>query len=121
MLGDVLSMSAAAPSRLMLRQTRFLARQTTKRHASTTEAAKDKAKDTAVKSKETASNVQSKASEGLSKVTSSGSSALSGATQGASNAVARIGGRARGLYSFVECESRLSYSAYGIPPTQLSS
>lgn len=73
MLGGTVSMSTAAPSRLMLRQTRLFARQTARRHASTTEAAKD----AAAKSKETASNVQSKASEGLSRVTSSGGSALS--------------------------------------------
>lgn len=109
MLGDFISMSAAAPSRLMLRQFRLVGRQTTRRHASTTDAAKD----AAAKSKETASNVQSKASEGLSRVTSSEGSALSGAAQGVSNAISRIGGRTGRLISFVECESDLSNFSCG--------
>lgn len=83
---------------MMLRHTRFIARQTSRRHASTTEAAKD----TAAKSKETASNIQSKASQGLSRVTSSAGPALSGAAQGVSNAAGRIGGRTGRLIGFVQ-------------------
>ena len=97
-------MSAVASHRSMLRHTRFIARQTTRRHASTTEAAKDTAANTAAKTKETASNVQTKASQGLSRVTTSAGSGLSRASQGISKAVGRIGGRTGRLISFVECE-----------------
>ena len=97
-------MSAVAPHRSMLRHTRFIARQTTRRHASTTEAAKDTAANTAAKTKETASNVQTKASQGLSRVTTSAGSGLSRASQGISKAIGRIGGRTGRLISFVECE-----------------
>ena len=97
-------MSAIAPPRLMLRHTRFVARQTTRRHASTTEAAKEAIQNTAAKSKETASNVESQASQGLSRVTSSAGSALSGAAQSASNVAGRIGGRTGRLIGFVQCE-----------------
>ncbi|KAF6234904.1 hypothetical protein HO173_006834 [Letharia columbiana] len=82
----------------MLRHTRFIARQTTRRHASTTEAAKD----TATKSKETASNATSKASQGLSRVTSSAGPAVSGAAQGVSKAIGNIGGRTGRMISFVQ-------------------
>lgn len=109
MLGDLSSMSAVAPHRSMLRHTRFIARQTTRRHASTTEAAKN----TAAKTKETASNVQSKASQGLSRVTTSASSGLSRASQGISNAISRIGGRTGRLISFVECELNFSCDQLG--------
>ncbi|KAK3168390.1 hypothetical protein OEA41_004837 [Lepraria neglecta] len=95
-------MSAIAPPRMMLRHTRFIARQTSRRHASTTEAAKD----TAAKPKETASNIQSKASQGLSRVTSSAGPALSGAAQGVSNAAGRIGGRTGRLIGFVQCDDK---------------
>ena len=103
-LGDLSSMSAVASHRSMLRHTRFITRQTTRRHASTTEAAKDTAANTAAKTKETASNVQTKASQGLSRVTTSAGSGLSRASQGISKAVGRIGGRTGRLISFVECE-----------------
>ncbi|CAF9918997.1 hypothetical protein IMSHALPRED_004494 [Imshaugia aleurites] len=83
---------------MMLRHTRFIARQTTRRHASTTEAAKD----TAAKSKETASNATSKASQGLSKVTSSAGPAASGAAQRVSKAIGNIGGRTGRMISFVQ-------------------
>lgn len=99
----------------MLRHSRFVARQTTRRHASTTEAAKN----TAAKSKETASNVTSKASEGLSKVTSSGGSALSGAAQGVSRTLGNIGGRTGKLMSFVQCESGSLDSSEGYRAGQL--
>ena len=102
-------MSAVAPHRSMLRHTRFIARQTTRRHASTTEAAKD----TAAKTKETASNVQSKASQGLSRVTTSASSGLSRASQGIGKAISRIGGRTGRLISFVECELNFSCDQLG--------
>lgn len=93
-------MSAPAPSRLMLRHTRFIARQTNRRHASTTEATKD----AAAKSRETASNATSKASQGLSRVTSSAGPALSGAAQRVTSILGRIGGRTGRLISFAECE-----------------
>lgn len=101
-------MSAVAPHRSMLRHTRFIARQSTRRHASTTEAAKNTAANTAAKTKETASNVQTKASQGLSRVTTSASSGLSRASQGISTAISRIGGRTGRLISFVECELNFS-------------
>lgn len=93
-------MSNTAPSRLMLRHSRFAARQTTRRNASTTEVVKD----TAAKSKEKASDVTSKASQGLSRVSSSGGSAVSGAAQGVSRTLGNIGGRTGKLISFVQCE-----------------
>ena len=102
-------MSATAPPRVMLRHSRFIARQTTRRNASTTEAAKD----TAAKSKETASNIQSKSSQGLSRVTSSAGPALSGAAQRVSTAVGRIGGRTGRLIGFVECECELAFGPIG--------
>ena len=102
-------MSAVAPHRSMLRHTRFIARQTTRRHASTTEAAKNTAANAAAKTKETASNAQTKASQGLSRVTTSASSGLSRASQGISTAISRIGGRTGRLISFVECELDSSY------------
>lgn len=96
-------LSAVAP-RVMLRHSRFVARQTIRRHASTTEAASSAAS----KSKDAASNATSKASEGLSKVTSSAGPALRGAAQGVSTAVGRIGGRIGGpagrVIGLVECE-----------------
>ena len=110
MLGNLSSMSAVAPHRSMLRHSRFIARQTTRRHASTTEAANN----TAAKTKETASNVQSKASQGLSRVTTSASSGLSRASQGIGKAISRIGGRTGRLISFVECESNFSYDQSGL-------
>ncbi|KAL6713846.1 ATP synthase subunit G atp20 [Lecanora helva] len=91
-------MSGPAPSRLMLRHTRLIARNTTQRFASTTEAAKD----AAAKSKETASNATSQASQGLSRVSSSAGSALSGAAQRATTLLGRIGGRTGRLISLVE-------------------
>ena len=93
-------MPTAAPSRIMLRHTRFIARQTTRRHASTTEAAKDMA----AKSKETASDVTSKTSQGLSRVTSSAGPAVSGAAQRVSKAIGNIGGRTGRMISFMQCE-----------------
>ena len=102
MPGHLSTVSTAALSRMMLRHTRFIARQTTRRHASNIEVAKD----TAAKSKETASNATSKSSEGLSKVTSSAGSAVSGAAQRVSKAVGNIGGRTGRMISFVQCESR---------------
>ena len=116
MLGDLSSMSAVAPHRSMLRHTRFIARQTTRRHASTIEAAKD----TAAKTKETASNVQSKASQGLSRVTTSASSGLSRASQGIGKAISRIGGRTGRLISFVECELNFSCDQLGALASPLS-
>lgn len=97
----------------MLRHTRFVVRQTTRRHASTTEAAKD----TTVKSKEAVSNASSKTSQGLSRVTSSAGPAVSGAAQGVSKAIGNIGGRTGRTISFVQCESEpiissLDYSAH---------
>ncbi|MCJ1460004.1 ATP synthase subunit G atp20, partial [Mycoblastus sanguinarius] len=91
-------MSIPAGPRLMLRQTRFIARQITRRHASTTETASN----AAAKSKETASDATSKASQGLSRVTSSAGPALSGAAQGVNKALGRIGGRTGRLISLVE-------------------
>lgn len=93
-------MSTAAPSRIMFRHTRFIARQTTRRHASTTEAAKD----TAAKSKEKASDVTSKTSQGLSRVTSSAGPAVGGAAQRVSKAIGNVGGRTGRMISFVQCE-----------------
>jgi hypothetical protein len=115
MSGALSFMSAAAPSRLMLRHSRFGARHTARRHASTTEVAKN----TAAKSKETASNVTSKASEGLSRVTSSGGSALSGAAQGVNKTLGNIGGRLGSLINIVQCESESLNSSDGYRAGQL--
>ena len=98
-------MSTAAPSRIMFRHTRYVARQTTRRHASTTEAAKD----TAAKSKETASNTTSKTSHGLSRVTSSAAPAVSGAAQRVSKLIGNIGGRTGRMISFVQCKPGLVF------------
>ncbi|KAM0806354.1 P-loop containing nucleoside triphosphate hydrolase protein [Usnea florida] len=83
---------------MMLRHPRFVVRQSTRRHASTTEAAKD----TTVKSKEAVSNASSKTSQGLSRVTSSAGPAVSGAAQGVSKAIGNIGGRTGRIISFVQ-------------------
>ena len=114
MSGHLSSMSTTAPSRIMLRHTRFIVRQT-RRHASTTEAAKD----TAAKTKETASNVTSKASGGLSRVTSSTGPAVSRAAQAASKAISNIGGRTGRMISFVQCESKLATRSQGHSANQL--
>ena len=92
-------MSSATTPRLIFRHTRFVGRQTCRRHASTQEAASNGVS----KAKDTASNVQSKASQGLSRVTSSAGPAISGATQGISRTLGRVGGRTGRLISFVEC------------------
>ena len=89
----------------MFRHTRYIARQTTRRHASTTEAAKD----TAAKSKEIASNATSKASQGLSRVTSSAGPSVSGAAQRVSKLIGNIGGRTGRLISFVQCKPRIVF------------
>ena len=104
--GHLSYMLTAAQSRMMLRHTRFVVRQTTRRHASTTEAAKD----TTVKSKEAVSNATSKTSQGLSSVTSSAGPAVSGAAQRASKAIGNIGGRTGRIISFVQCESEPTIS-----------
>ena len=94
------SMTKAAPPRMMLRHARMIARQSPRRHASTTEAAKE----AAVKSKATASDATSKASQGLSRVTSSAGPAVSGATHRVTKAIGNIGGRTGRMISFVQCE-----------------
>ena len=109
-------MSTAAPSRIMFRHTRYIARQTTRRHASTTEAAKD----TAAKSNETASNATSKASQGLSRVTSSAGPAVSGAAQRVSKLIGNIGGRTGRVISFVQCKPRLVFRPQSHSADQLS-
>ena len=108
-------MLAVAPSRMMLRHTRFVVRQSTRRHASTTEAAKE----TTVKSKEAVSNASSKTSQGLSRVTSSAGPAVSGAAQGVSKAIGNIGGRTGRIISFAQCESETKISSYGYSVHQL--
>ena len=87
----------------MLRHTRFIARQNSRRYVSTIE----EAKHTAAKSQETVSNATSQASQGLSKVTSSAGPALSGAAQGISRTLGNIGGRTGKVISFVEGECKL--------------
>ena len=114
MPGHLSFMSTAAPSRIMLRHTRFIARQT-RRHASTTEAAKD----TAAKTKETASNATSKASGGLSRVTSSAGPAVSGVAQRASRAISSVGGRTGRMISFVQSESKPATRLQGRSVNQL--
>lgn len=94
---------SSAPSRLMLRQNRVVARRTCLRHASTTPEANQAASKTADKGKEVASNATSKASSGLSRVTSSAGSAMSGASQGVSNQVNKLGGRVGRLVNLVQC------------------
>ena len=101
---------SSAPSRLMLRHNRVVARHSALRHASTTSEATQAASNTATKGKETASAAASKASGGLSKVTSSAGSALSGAAQGVSNSVNQLGGRMGRLLSFAQCKSPSSSS-----------
>ena len=91
-------------SQLMLRHTRFFARKTTIRHASTTADATQAVSNTATKTKEIASEVTSKASEGLTKVTSSTRPALSRVARGINRTVGAIGGRAVRLINFGTCE-----------------
>ena len=108
-------MSTAAPSRIMFRHTRFFARQSAKRHASTTEAAKD----AAAKSKDTASNAVSNASKGLSRVTSSAGPAVSGAAQRVSKVIGNIGGRTGRMISFVQCKPKPLVHSQGFSADQL--
>lgn len=96
-------MSSAA-SRLMLRHTQFVTRQTALRHASTTSEAAQAVSDTATKSKEAASNIASKASQGLERVQSSAGPALSGAIQRVNGALGRIGGRTGRIINFGTCK-----------------
>lgn len=100
----------------MFRHTRYIARQTTRRHASTTEAAKD----TAAKSKETASNATLQASRGLSRVTSSAGPAVSGAAQRVSKLIGNIGGRTGRMISFVQCKPRLVFRPQSHSANRLS-
>ena len=109
------SISTAAQSRMMLRHTRYVARQTMRRHASTTEAAAN----TAAKSKETASNATSKASRGLSRVTSSARPAVSGAAQRVSKAINNLGGRTGRMISFVQCKPNPVTYSQSCSPKQL--
>ena len=111
----LLSMSKAAPPRMMLRHARMIARQSPRRHASTTEAAKE----AAANSKATASNATSKASQGLSRVTSSAGPALSGATQRVTKAIGNIGGRTGRMISFVQCEPNPVLHSRSYPANQL--
>lgn len=91
-------------SQLMLRHTRFFARKTTIRHASTTSEATQAASNTVAKSKEIASEVTSKASAGLSRVQSSAGPALSRVAHGINRTISGIGGRAGRLINFGTCE-----------------
>ena len=99
---------SSAPSRLMLRHNRVVARRSALRHASTTAEATQAASNTAAKGKETASAAASKASEGLSKVSSSAGPALNRAAQGVSNSVNQLGGRMGRLLNFAQCKSPFS-------------
>lgn len=89
-------------SQLMLRHTRFLARKTTIRHASTTAEATQAASDTVAKSKEIAAKVTSKASDGLTRVQST--PILGRVARGINRTVGAIGGQAGRLITFGTCE-----------------
>ena len=101
---------SSAPSRLMLRHNRVVARRSALRHASTTSEATQAVSNTAAKGKETASAAASKASGGLSQVTSSAGPAVSGAAQGVSNSVNQLGGRVGRILNFAQCRSPSSSS-----------
>ncbi len=110
---------SSAPSRLMLRHNRVVARRTALRHASTTSEATQAVSKTAEKGKETASNMTSKASSGLSRVTSSAGSVMGGASQGVSNTVNRLGGRLGSLINFVQCAFLCPYCTQTFQQAQL--
>ncbi|KAL1957483.1 hypothetical protein VTO42DRAFT_5946 [Malbranchea cinnamomea] len=84
-------MSLAAPSRVVLRQSRALLRRPAYRQSSSTS-------DAAAKTKE----VASKASENLSKVAATAGPAIAGAAQGIAGALRKVGGRTAKVVSFVE-------------------
>ena len=99
------AMSAVAPSRLMIRRSRFYSHQTIRRYASTTETAANAATKTKDVASSAASNATSKASQGLTRVTSAAGPLVNGAVQRVGNLVNGIGGRTGRLISFVQtCE-----------------
>lgn len=99
-----LDLMSTPASQLMLRHTRFFARKTTIRHASTTSEATQAASNTVAKSKEIASNVTSKASAGLTRVQSSAGPVLNRIAQSVNRTVSSIGGRTGRLINFGTCE-----------------
>ena len=110
------TMSSAATTRSVLRQSRLFFRQQYQRQsvrqASTTEQTAQKAKETAQQVKESTSSTVSKAQQGLSRVTSSAGPAISNAASSAGNALRRVGGRTGRLISCVDCTNLTPRSWY---------
>lgn len=120
---QLITMSSAATTRSVLRQSRLFFRQQYQRQsirqASTTEQTAQKAKETAQQVKESTSSTVSKAQQGLSRVTSSAGPAISNAASSAGNALRKIGGRTGRLVNFVDCTKITHHSAYWKPRTNL--